>query len=75
MCKRDVFASLLARYRPTSTSCFNTLVVRLGCDYMYELFVARNAQYSSERIIAELLQCLAQVLEEKMVADIQTSGV
>ncbi len=58
----------------THFSFLKDLVVRLGWDYMRDLFVRRNAQYTSEQTIAELLQCLAQVIEEKTVADIESSA-
>ena len=40
------------------------LAIRLGCDYLRELNLSTNAQYSSEQTIAELLHCLSLVIEE-----------
>lgn len=39
----------------------------LGCDYLCELCLGKNAQYSSEQIISELLQCLSLVIEEQIL--------
>ncbi len=49
-------------------SCFRSKVI--------QVFLAANSiwTYYSEQTIAELLQCLAQVIEEKTVADIQSSA-
>ena len=43
--------------------------------HMRELNIGRNAQYTSEQSIAELLQCLSQVLEEQIIRDLQSSEV
>ena len=46
------------------TSKFNALkdlAIRLGCKkFLHKLIVGRNAKYSSEHIVAELLQYLSQ---------------
>ena len=44
-----------------------SLAQSLGCTYLKDLCVGRNASYTSRQIIGELLQCLAMVVEnEKM---------
>ena len=51
----------LAKQEVAHTTKFNSLkdlAIQLGCDYLRELSLGRNAQYSSEQIISELLQCL-----------------
>ena len=58
----------------TKFSSLKDLAVQLGCNYMCELCIGKNAQYSCEQIIAEFLQCLAQVIVDKIIADIQLSG-
>ena len=40
---------------------------------MRELNLGRNAQYSSEQFIGEMLQCLSQVIEEQIISDLQSS--
>ena len=57
----------LAKEEVAHTTKFNSLkevAILLGCDYLRELNLGRNAQYSSEQIIAEMIQCLSQVIEE-----------
>ena len=49
------------------------LVILLGCDYLRELCLGKNAQYTSEQIISELLQCLGLVIEEKIILEMQSS--
>ena len=46
----------------------------LGCDYLCELNLGRDGQYSSEQIIAEMLQCLSQVIEEQIISGLQSSN-
>ena len=58
------------------TTKFNSLkdlAIQLGCDYLRELSLWKNAQYSSEQIISELLQSLSLVIEEKILSDLQSS--
>ena len=62
--------------RKTHTTKFNSLkevAILLQCEYFHELNLGRNAQYSSEQIIAEMLQCLSQVIEEQIISDLQSS--
>ena len=66
----------LVKEEVAHTTKFNSLKdlsILLGCDYLQELNVGRNAQYTSEQSIAELLQCLSQVLEEQITRDLQSS--
>ena len=49
------------------------LAKSLGCDYLKELNVGRNATYTSEMIIAEFLKCLPSVIEERLSSSIKTS--
>ena len=66
----------LVREEVAHTTKFNSLkevAILLGCDYLRELNLGRNAQYSSEQIIAELLQCLSQVIQEQIISDLQSS--
>ena len=66
----------LVKEEVTHTTKFNSLKdlsILLGCNYLHELNIGRNAQYTSEQSIAELLQCLSQVLEEQILRDLQSS--
>ena len=36
--------------------------------------LGRNAQYSSEQVVAELLQCLSLVIEEQVLCDLQSNN-
>ena len=66
----------LAKEEVAHTTKFNSLkdlAIRLGCDYLRELSLGRNAQYSSEQIITKLLQCLSLVIEEQILSDLQSS--
>ena len=68
----------LAKEEIAHTTKFNSLkdlAIRLGCDYLRELVRGKNAQYSSEQIIAEMLQCLTLVLEEQILSDLQSSDL
>ena len=63
----------LAKEEVAHTTKFNSLkevAILLGCDY---LRLRRNAQYSSEQFIGEMLQCLSQVIEEQIISDLQSS--
>lgn len=60
------------------TTKFNSLkdlTITLGCDYLRKLNLGRNAQYSSEHYVAELLLYLALVIEKQIVSDIQSIDV
>ena len=61
----------LAKEEVTHTTKFASLMqlsINLGADYLRELHVGRNACYTSEQIIGELLQCLSQVIEEAVLS-------
>ena len=45
----------------------------LGCEYLRELHLGGNAQYSSEQIIRELLQSLSSVIEEQILSELTSS--
>ena len=67
----------LAKEEVAHTTKFNSLkdlVISLGCDYLRELSLGRNAQYSSEQIISELLQSLSLVIEERILNEMQSSN-
>ena len=67
---------LLAKEEIAHTTKFNSLkdlVIHLGCDFLRELSLGRNAQYSIEQIISELLQCISLVIKEQIVSDMQSS--
>jgi len=66
----------LAKQEVAHTTKFNSLkdlAIQLGCDYLQELSLGRNAQYSSEQVISELLQSLSLVIEEQILSDLQSS--
>ena len=46
----------------------------LGSDYLKELNLGRNAHYTNEQTIRELLQCLFSVVEEQILEDIRSSN-
>ena len=63
----------LAKQEVAHTTKFNylkDLAIQLGCD---ELYLGKNAQYSSEQILPELLQCLSQVVKETILEELQSS--
>ena len=60
------------------TTKFNSLkdlAIRLGCDYLCELVRGKNVQYSSEQIVAEILQCISLVIEEQILSDLQSNDL
>ena len=66
----------LAKEEVAHTTKFNSLkdlVILLDCDYLRELCLGKNAQYTSEQIISEFLQCLGLVIEEKIILEMQSS--
>ena len=68
----------LAKEEVAHTTKFNSLKdlsIKLGCDYLRELNLGRNVQYSSEQARAELhvLQCLSLVIGEKILSNLQLS--
>ena len=66
----------LAKQEIAHTTKFNSLkylAIQPGCDYLRELSIGKNAQYSSEQIISEELQSLSLVIEEKILSDLQSS--
>ena len=50
------------------------LSINLGVDYLRELRVGRNACYTSEQIIGELLQCFSQVIEASILSSMRDSA-
>ena len=66
----------LAKEEVAHTTKFASLMqlsINLGADYLRELHVGRNACYTSEQIIGELLQCLSQVIEEAVLSSMRGS--
>ena len=66
----------LAKEEIAHTTKFSSLMdlsVQLGSDYLRELNLGRNAHYTSEQTIRELLQCLSSVIEEQILDDIRSS--
>ena len=57
----------------TKFSSLRDLAIHLGCDYLRELHLGGNAQYSSEQIIRELLQSLSSVIEEQILSELTSS--
>eukprot|EP00731_Ephydatia_muelleri_P030129 Em0021g652a len=49
------------------------LVKSLGCSYLNDLSIGRNATYTSKRIVAELLQCLSSVIESEKLDNLKCS--
>ena len=47
------------------------LSINLGVHYLRELHVGRNACYTSEQKIGELLQCLSQVIEASILSSMR----
>ena len=67
----------LAKEEIAHTTKFASLMdlsIMLGCGYLKELNLGRNAHYTSEQTIRELLQCLSSVLEEQILEDIRSSN-
>ena len=65
----------LAKEEIAHTTKFSSLMdlsVQLGSDYLRELNLGRNAHYTSEQTIRELLQCLSSVIEEQILDDIRS---
>ena len=68
----------LAKEEIPHTTKFNSLkelAIYLGCVYLNELCLGRNAQYTSEQTISELLHCLSSVIEEKILLEMQCSSL
>ena len=66
----------LAKQEVAHTTKFTSLkdlAIQLGCDYLNELSLGRNAQYTSEQIISELLSCLSLVIEQQILSYMQSS--
>ena len=66
----------LAKEEIAHTTKFASLMdlsIMLGSDYLKELNLGRNAHYTSEQTIRELLQCLPSVVEEQILEDIRSS--
>ena len=49
------------------------LVKSLGCSYLNDLSIGRNATYTSKRIVAEFLQCLSSVIESEKLDNLKRS--
>ena len=67
----------IAKQEIAHTTKFNSLrdlAIELGCDFLRELNLGKNAQYSSEQIISELLQCLSMVIDEEIILGMQSSN-
>lgn len=66
----------LAKEEVAHTTKFSSLMdltIQLGSDYLRELNLGRNAHYTSEQTVRELLHCLSSVIEEKILDDIRAS--
>ena len=66
----------LAKEEIAHTTKFSSLMdlsVQRGSDYLRELNLGRNAHYTSEQTIRELLQCLSSVIQEQILDDIRSS--
>ena len=57
----------------TKFESLNQLCIDLGCTYFKKLNVSQNANYSSHRIISEWLDIMSQILEEKVIMNVQAS--
>ena len=57
----------------TKFSSLMDLAIHLGSDYLRELNLGKNAHYTSEQTIRELLYCLSSVIGERIVDDISSS--
>ena len=67
----------IAKQEIAHTTKFNSLrdlAIELGCDFLRELNLGKNAQYSSEQIISELLQCLSMVIDEEIILGMKSSN-
>ena len=45
----------------------------LGCSYLNDLSIGRNATYTSKRIVAEFLQCLSSDIESEKLDNLKCS--
>ena len=66
----------LAKEEIAHTTKFASLMdlsITLGSDYLKELNLGRNAHYTGEQTIRELLQCLSSVVEEQILEDLRSS--
>ena len=66
----------LAKEEIAHTTKFSSLMdlsIQLGSDYLRELNLGRNAHYTSEQTVRELLHCLSSVIEEQILDDIRSS--
>ena len=66
----------LAKKEIAHTTKFSSLMdlsIQIWSDYHRELNLGRNAQYTSEQTVRELLQCLSSVIEEQILDDIRVS--
>ena len=66
----------LAKEEIAHTTKFSSLMdlsIQLGSDYLRELNLGRNAHYTNEQTIRELLHCLSSSVEEKIFEDVSSS--
>ena len=57
----------------TKFDSLKQLYIDLGCTYLKELNLSRNANYSSQRVISEWLDIMSQVLEEAVLKKVWAS--
>ena len=50
------------------------LSINLAAKYLRELHVGRNAYYTSEQLVSELLQCLSRVIEQNILGSMRDSA-
>ena len=55
----------------TKFSSLMDLAVQLGSDYLRELNLGKNAHYTSEQSVRELIQCISSVIEEQILDNIR----
>ena len=53
---------------------FVDLANDLGCDYLQDLNKGLNAKYTSERVMLEILACLAAVVRDNVLKEARTSA-
>lgn len=66
----------LAKEEKAHTTKFNSfkeLVIHLGCDFLRELRLGKNAQYSSDQIISEVLHCISLTIKEQTISEMQSA--
>ena len=66
----------LAKEEIAHTTKFPSLMelsIQLGSDYLQELNLDGNANYTSEQTIRELVQCLSSLVEKQILENIRSS--